>query len=700
MFNCQDKKTLTALSALLALLLAALAVCGCARTTAVIENGDFEQDSASGVPSSWSANLYYEDCASVGIASDAAYGSVARITASEPNDARLCQTVKVSPNTAYTLSCMVRTSGVEGGAGANVGVYGVPVSSEGVYGDSDWQRVELTGRTAEGQTELVVSVGIGSHGALASGEAWFDGVSIAPANDVEGIVSFGSASPDAINTEKTTGGGLFPTANILKGAAAATAVMLVIWLLHLSFAKKPYKAFEKGKGKTAAVISILLLALAVRVALSLIFYGHKTDINCFVLWGKRIAEHGAAEFYGKLVTENGVTSFAENWCDYPPGYMLVLGLMYKIGSLFNASADGYALCIKLPCIIADLACAYLVYAYAKRRMRFGAALTLMSLVAFCPVIAYVSSAWGQIDQVLALLLLLPILLLYERKPIWAGLVYGAAIIIKPQALMAGPLFAAAYLIYVFKGSPYKKLTLKKGRARLLMFRSDTVGLRLAETALAVLAAVAVIFIVSAPFRGDQPWYWLINKYYGTATSYDYATVNAYNFWALIGANWAKTSTPFMGLTYGKWGTVFMAVSVVLSISAYVFAALKHKSCKGALPLTMAFMFAGIFTFGHYMHERYIFPALLLLVFAYIFYNDRRILWSYMLYSATILVNCLAAFYYSYMFDVYKVTGDGGAIFDYDLIKVCSAASIVAFLLLTYVTFDLVIRNKPLRGYNG
>ena len=667
----------------------------CTGKAPALANGDFELSDGA-LPKGWESRLYYADKGSVIMEQDAAHTAVVHVTANEENDARLCQTVEVEPNTVYTVACMVKTKGVSGGTGANIGVYGVPVSSPGVFGDSDWQEVSLTGRTAEGQKELTVTVGIGGHGSLASGEAWFDGVSIKKDPGAQTSNVFGTDKA----AQEPKAGELFPSKEILIASAAGAALMIILWAIHAAKAKQPLKLADKSGSQTAAVIILLLLALAVRIVLSLIFYGHKTDIGCFTAWGKRIAANGAAEFYGKLVTENGVTTFVENWCDYPPGYMLVLGLMAKIGSWFNASQDGYALLVKLPCMIADLASAYIVYAYAKKRMRFGAALSLMCLVAFSPVIAYVSSAWGQIDQVLSLLLLIPILLLYERKPVWAGLVYGLAIIIKPQALMAGPLFAAAYLVYVFKGSPYKQFSLRKGRAKLFLFRSDSIALRLTETVLAVLAACAVILVIAAPFRGDQPWYWLLGKYYGTATSYDYATVNAYNFWAFIGANWAKTGTPFMGLTYGKWGTIFMAGAVVLSIALYVFAALKHKNVKGALPLTMAFMFAAIFTFGHYMHERYIFPALLLLVFAYIFYNDRRVLWSYVLYSITIFVNCLAAFYYSYMFDVYKATGNGRAIFDYTLIKYCSLANLLAFLLLFYVTFDLIIRNKPLRGYNG
>ena len=470
----------------------------------------------------------------------------------------------------------------------------------------------------------------------------------------------------------------FPTGGIVLWCSVFTGLLIVLWAIHAREGRKPYKKDEKSYWYW--VLIIMLAAFAARVALSFIFYGHKTDINCFTVWGSRVIHNGPAHFY-------------DNWCDYPPGYMLVLGAMSWIYDIVGGGAQVNALLVKLPCIIADLAAAYVVYRLARKTMRESASVALCALVAFTPVMAFVSSAWGQIDQALTLALVIPILLLYKRRPIWAGLVYGIGIIMKPQALMCGPLFAAAYLVYVISGNPYVQFDPKRGFARLIRSKKDTKGLRLLETVIAVIAAFAVIILVSLPFKGSQGTFWLVEKYYGTATSYEYATVNAYNFWALIGANWKKVDVPFMGLTYGKWGTIFMAVSVILSIGLYVVAVNRHKSSKGALPLTMAFMLAGIFTFGHYMHERYIFPALMLLMIAYVFYNDWRLLVAYMAYAATMLVNCAAAFYYSKLFEF-------GLYWDERLIFWCSLANMAVFLWTAYTVVDLVIRNKPMKAFNG
>ena len=653
------------------LLVCVLLFCGCAQKAPKLINGSFD-----GGIDGWTAKRYTEAGASV-----ANVDGKALVEAAEENDVRLVQELDVTPNTVYRITCDVKTENVVGGAGANIGVYGVAVCSSPVLGTNDWQTIELVGKTAEGQTKLPLSVGVGSHGAVSSGKAWFDNVKI-ELSDSSSYVMLGTKT--TANTGNTGVPTKFPTEGVLIASSVLTAFFFLILLWHRLAAKKPLKLKDEGGGVYAFLI--LLAAFIVRLILALIILdttklgGHKTDINCFTAWGSRILDSGAAHFY-------------EGWCDYPPAYMLVLGGMAGLARLFGGSHEVLVICVKLPSIIADLACAYIIWRLSKKTMSKGAALALTAFIAFTPVAAYVSSAWGQIDQILALLLVLPILLLYRRRPVWAGLVYGLGVAVKPQALMCGPLFAAACLMYIILGDRFENPFAGRRTVKLLKIKKDTAGLRVIEILLAGAAALAAIFIIAIPFKGEQETFWLVKKYFDTATSYKYATVNAYNFWALIGANWKSVDTPFLGLTYGKWGTVFMALFVILGIGLYVIAALKHKGPKGALPLAMAYTLAGIFTFGHYMHERYVFPALMLIALAYVFYNDRRLIWAYFAYAATLLVNCIAAFYYSELFEY-------GLYWDERIIFWCSIANVIIFALFTVLTFVLIIGNKPKRAYNG
>ncbi|MBO4384094.1 MAG: DUF2029 domain-containing protein [Clostridia bacterium] len=654
-----------------------IAVCGCAPKTPSIVNGGFDDGIAG-----WTENFYYDGISTASSEHDADHGSTAFISSASDNDARLIQELEVSGNTVYRIVCDVKTEEVSGEAGANIGVYGVAVTGGTVTGTTDWHEIELVGKTAPCQKVLPVSVGIGGHGSLASGKAWFDNVRIELAEDARTDTMFGKASSNT--PKKIDAPNEFPTGKVVLTALYSTVFFLLILTWHRTSARKPLKKEKKTGAGYAALILVgaflLRLALAIIALETTKLGGHKTDINCFTAWGMRVANNGAARFY-------------EQWCDYPPGYMLVLGAIASLSNALGLDYGVYIVLVKTPSILCDIACAWLIWRYSVKSMSRSAALSLTAVVAFTPVMAYVSAYWGQIDQLLALLLIVPILLLYKRRPILAGLFYGLAIAMKPQALMCGPMFVAACIIYIISGDRYDNPFASRSVVKLLKIKKDTVGLRVFEVLAAMIGALLLIILLSLPFKGEQEPFWLLDKYIGTATSYKYATVNGYNFWALIGANWKSVDEPFLGLTYGKWGTVFMVFFIAAGIALYAFASIKHRNAKGALPLSMAYSLAGIFTFGHYMHERYIFPALMLIMFAYVFYNDRRLIWTYAAYAVTTMVNCLAAFYYSELFEY-------GLYWDKRIIFWCSLANVAVFALFTVLVAVLMIGNKPKKAYNG
>lgn len=468
---------------------------------------------------------------------------------------------------------------------------------------------------------------------------------------------------------------VFPTHQLLIAAILAFAAYLIITAFYSSLRKN--RAYlnngAKDKTDTTLVFWLLIAAFALRVVISNYVVGHKTDINCFTSWGYRAATDGFAAFY------------TQGFSDYPPGYIYVLSLMSRISTLLGHgvhAADGSydlvcVLLTKLPSIIADLGSAYLVYRLARKKLRFEVSFLIMALIAFNPVLIYVSSGWGQIDQILTVLLVCSILLLMDNKPIWGGIVYGLSILLKPQALMAGPLLAIAYMMYVIDDSFFAFTTVEC---------KDKLSKRLLKTIIAVACACAMIVLTAIPFSSKElPWYEIIvNKYLGTATSYNYASVNAYNVYALFGANWKSIDgIAFAGINYGTLGTIGMVLSIVFSAVLYIIGRKKHS---GALTLSVAYLFAALFTVGHYMHERYIMPMILMLIVAYLLYSDRRLLYLMVAYTFPILLNCLCSFYYS-QFHEY------GLYWDERLVFWCSLVNVLMFAYFTYLAVKIMICGK-------
>ena len=65
-----------------------------------------------------------------------------------------------------------------------------------------------------------------------------------------------------------------------------------------------------------------------------------------------------------------------------------------------------------------------------------------------PLTLFDTGIWKQIDGAFALPLLLCFWLLEERRYLLAAVLYGVALAIKPQALLAGPVLAVCFLVAI------------------------------------------------------------------------------------------------------------------------------------------------------------------------------------------------------------------------------------------------------------
>ena len=499
-------------------LMALFPLCGAyAEEQVYIENPDFQYMDAESMPSGWYTDAWYTGDGDFFVEMDEVDGiTCLHITNPAQNDVRLCQDIDVEPDSYYRISCDIKAQGVSDGGGANVSVAGTMAASEPITGDADWRRAELVGRTEQDQYTMTVCMRLGGYSSLSSGEAWFKDFSVikldgAPAGEVQDFYYYNNANANSESGSHNV--------NELHGGAMLLTVLLSGVIGAICYRKGILKK-PGPDGEGVNVCMLLVLAFLMRCLLSLVFYGHSTDINCFMAWSYHLAGDGLANFYNSGM-----------FADYPPGYMYILWLTGSIARALGLEygGAGYVLITKMPSILADIFAAYMTYRIARKRLTESQSALLCCIVAFNPAMAFISGAWGQVDMIPAIMLLGVIYLFDSDKLELAGLLYGAAIITKPQSLMIGPLLAVAYFAKVYdKGWRYALRTL-------------------ASVALAVIA----IFALAWPFKGAQQPMWFMDKLLGTATSYPYASVEAFNMPALLGGNWADVNAPLLGLTYGK-----------------------------------------------------------------------------------------------------------------------------------------------------
>jgi dolichyl-phosphate-mannose-protein mannosyltransferase len=415
---------------------------------------------------------------------------------------------------------------------------------------------------------------------------------------------------------------------------------LAIYLAAFVFAARYLD--KKQKTKNTRAYFYLLLALVFRLFLAPITQGHSTDISCFKAWALRLAEVGGHNFY-----QPGY------FADYPPGYMVVLYLLGTAAKLLRITGTPFfALLLKLIPILADIIIGLIIYRTAQKTMPEKNSAIPMLLFAFSPAIIINSALWGQIDSFFSLFILLSLLCVYNENYIPGAALYALSALIKPQAFIIAPIYLAVYL------------------------RTKSLKLIIKSAA----AAAATVLIVSLPFTRGFDFTWLADKYIKTLSSYPYATVNAYNIYALMGYNWKSITAKLAIFPVSVWSNLVIAAVA----SGSIWLCLKVK--KRDIVFYCAYLaVATLFTLGAKMHERYLYPALILLLLTYILNRDKRFLFLFIAQSAGHFLNVADILMQNINSSPHNATTPA-------VVAICAALFIASLAYSFYLAYDVYLKE--------
>ena len=571
----------------------------------LVRNGDFSRVTE-GMPEDWDTGMWVTSYGTSFLEATKEDGRDAvLIENAAANDARFEQTIQVAENANYLLTALVKADSCRGGAGANLSFLGVYGSSETVFDtEGEWKRLSVYAHTGEGQKEITIAARLGGYGAESIGRAWFAEVSLTQVEEVpvgSTVITLRTPEPEQKAENEETGG----TIPLLFASAVAYVLIAAIIL---------YAARGRETGTETAVVAVLLvLAMAMRFVLAVHVPGYGVDINCFTAWAFKMAENGPMGFY-----EPGY------FCDYPPAYMLVLGMIGLVAKGLSIPYDSVAMQVLLKTIpmLCDLALAVILYLVAEKRQGRRAAAALAILIIVNPALIIASSCWGQIDAVVAVQMVA--FLLAASAGDWhvAIPVFALAVLTKPQAGLLAPLGIAA-LIKAVRKLPEQRKHILQGLG----------------------GGVLVTLLIVIPFsiRQESPFWWLVYKYRDTLSSYQYATLSTGNLMFLLGGNWKELGEALGPVTFGQMGTFLMVL-------CFLFGILVYWKCEGehAVFLAASVTLQMLFAFGVKMHERYVIPALVLLFAAYIMSGDIRLLISGIVASAATFINIGIVLEYDYL----------------------------------------------------
>lgn len=401
----------------------------------------------------------------------------------------------------------------------------------------------------------------------------------------------------------------------------------------------------------AKVVMIILLCAAAffRLLIAPSMVGFASDVYSFMSWSQDVSTNGMAHFYGR----------PDFLADYPPGYMFVLYILGKITHTLGMvyKSDTSLILYKMPAMLADLITTYIIYYIAKKKLPITAAIGLAALYAFNPAIILNSAAWGQVDSFFTMFVLIAVIILVNGKVPLATSLFAVAVLLKPQALMFGPL-----LLFVF-------IRIRKDYKTILI---------------SMVSGLLVLLIVPLPFTIHQhngPLY-LIDLYTSTLGSYNYASLNAYNVITLVGGNWQPITDKILFLSYTNWSYVLIFASLIYSGVLYF----KSKADDTKLYWIAFFFMTAVFMITVKMHERYLFYALVFALMSFIHFKDRRILYLFFGLSLTHFFNTDEILGYS-LTSNFKLNRYGM------ILIYTSLANTFMFIYMIKVGWDVLVKGK-------
>ncbi|WP_410770796.1 phospholipid carrier-dependent glycosyltransferase [Fontibacillus sp. BL9] len=634
----------------------------------VLQNAGFETISTD-APDLWNRDVWLltEGASYLGIAQDQAHsGNASAVVENiQPNHAKWVQQANVNPETHYLISGWVQVA--EMGSG-EVGATIFPLGVGGMFPHlsepgEEWKQLQFYGRTGPEQHELTIAAGIGGYGHLNTGKAYFDDLEVKEVDVLPEGVSPVSLEQSAEPPQGGDSGDAAVTEDSEETVAQPVSILTIMLfsvLFSLLFAFLYQRVLRRQNATLGQSVSqrhiwfglLLLTSFLLRIWIALTVEGFQTDMSTFMAWAQHSVDQGIGGFYNEGM-----------FADYPPGYIYILYVIGSIRSVFSMDfgAAGTQLLFKTPSILADLITGFLIYRIANKNLggRFAIALSILYL--WNPAILVNSSAWGQVDSFYVLFLLISIMTLTERRFERSAVWLAVAALIKPQTLIFAPVWLIACFYY-----------------------RD--GKRIVKS---LLYGISVFGLLALPFFWNQGGLvGLIDLYRTTLASYPYASVNAFNIYALFGHNWSPLDAEWLFLSFRVWGVI-----AILGAVAYVGYIAFRKQGQGrdlsnSYFLAMALIVI-VFVLGTKMHERYLFPALILSLFCFIQVKDRRLLTLFMGFSLTQYVNTAY---------VLKHLNLGSSPETDGIVLICSIANVALLVYMVYLGFDIYVKKriKPLK----
>lgn len=340
--------------------------------------------------------------------------------------------------------------------------------------------------------------------------------------------------------------------------------------------------------KYQKIIFLFFAALVLRLILA--FFGTvQLDQGSFIAWGNMLVNDGFKNFYN-------------SWSDYLPGYLYFLWALAKISPI---AIIPETVLYKLPAILADLVTGILIYKILLKSKGEKWGIIGAAIYIFNPAILANSALWGQVDSLTSLFSLLAIYF-FPLNIYLSAISLSIGTLIKPQAAFIFPV-----VVFLFVKN-------KERFSKFLIY---------------CITGLAVFVLAYVPFwtQGNLITF-IYDRLNVSLNQYPYTSVNAFNFWGLIGM-WSPDNL------FKQWGGYVLVMAIIIITIIKI---IRRKQLNTEY-LLVALVFSASFMFFTRMHERHLLPVFASL--AIVAVENPILFIPYISFSLTYIANL----YFSYIY---------------------------------------------------
>lgn len=509
--------------------------------------------------------------------------------------------------------------------------------------------------------DVTVQAVVGATGGEVKGTAYFDDIKLVKLTSAEAegknVLTLASYVPK--------NGGVHSALYLFIGLLAVAGVTYGVWVAlrrcgwvnNVRDGGKLVK-FMAGKG---GLLTLLGVAFVIRFVLALLYTGYGTDISNMTGISDKITSVGIAQYY------------AQSGYSMLPIGVYVTALFGGLSNLFGATGSWVYLIHKLPAIICDLVTIYFIYKLGKKFIGQVGGVLAGLLWAILPTVLTITSVWGTIDSILAMLAVMLfyfILNPYEMKSwqrftgIFVTLTVG--VLTKIEMLWFVPI-VTAFLIYNF---------IKKKELRTTMI-------------IGAVASVIGFWLITLPltinYVGMGRVFYIWEEYWQyMVTGIHYFARDNFGLYSLVGLSWntgVKTLSLVMNL-------LFACLIFAFTILIYI----KEKSRVNLLLLAGLTIIAG-YTFGVDMAPTVLLTGIALLLAYAVVSNDKRVFLCVFVFAILSFLNTTFVLSVSGVLVPFVLGGVEYLTISGAMSIIMSILQVGAFLYLVYVTYDITINDR-------